>query len=128
MSRAYFAESLDFDTLASESRREEELGRNRFNINPELNTEENRILLELLEAYPEVFALNPKKPAAVKGIFHLIDTNKAQPVKQRAIPVAPAVEEEIMRQLDEMLQNGICRGSNSPWSSRVLLVTKKDGR
>ena len=51
----------------------------------------------------------------------------AQPVKQKLYPVAPSVEGEIMRQVNEMLSNGICRPSNSTWSSRVLLVTKRDG-
>ena len=36
-------------------------------------------------------------------------------------------EEEINKQIDEMLGNGVCRPSNSPWSSNVILVKKKDG-
>ena len=39
--------------------------------------------------------------------------------------MAPAVEAEIAEIVEEMLQNGICRPSNSPWASRVLLVTKR---
>jgi len=35
--------------------------------------------------------------------------------------------EEIDRQVEEMLGNGICRPSKSPWSSQVLLSRKKDG-
>ena len=61
------------------------------------------------------------------GVKHVIDTGNAQPVKQKLYPVAPSVEEEIIRQVNEMLSNGICRSSNSPWASRVLLVTKRDG-
>ena len=41
--------------------------------------------------------------------------------------MAPAVETEIAGIVGEMLQNGICRPSNSPWASRVLQVTKRDG-
>ena len=37
------------------------------------------------------------------------------------------MEEEITRQVEEMLHNNICRPSNSPWASRVILVTKRDG-
>ena len=74
-----------------------------------------------------MFAQNPKRPQSAKAVTHRIDTGSAPPNKQRPIPVAPAVEAEIAEIVEEMLQNGICRPSNSPWASRVLLVTKRDG-
>ena len=56
-----------------------------------------------------MFADNPKCPSIAKGVKHKIDTADAQPIKQRIYPVAPAVEEETMTQVLEMISNGICR-------------------
>ena len=41
--------------------------------------------------------------------------------------MSPGTEAEINRQIEQMLRNGICRPSNSPWSSPVVMVKKKDG-
>ena len=35
--------------------------------------------------------------------------------------------EEIARQIDELLSQGLIEQASSPWSSNVVLVTKKDG-
>jgi hypothetical protein len=40
---------------------------------------------------------------------------------------APALKDEIERQLQDMLSNGIIQPSASPFSSSVLLFKKKDG-
>ena len=58
---------------------------------------------------------------------HVIDTGSAQPIKQRPRRASPNAEAEINKQVEEMLDNGICRVSKSPWSSSVVLVKKKDG-
>ena len=96
-------------------------------IVPDLPPEQKAALSDLLHTFEHMFAQNPKSPRLANGVTHRIDTRSALPSKQRPIPVAPAVEDEISKIVDEMLQNGICRPSNSPWSSRVLLVTKRDG-
>lgn len=57
---------------------------------------------------------------------HVIVTESA-PIKQRYYRVNPVVQAEIDRQLDEMLRLGIVEVSNSPWSSPIVLVKKKDG-
>ena len=98
-----------------------------FDVNPDLTDAQKKELITLLQKYTEVFAVNPKSPTAAEGIRHVIHTGTAQPVKQKSYPVAPSVKEEIMFQVREMLSNQICRPSNSPWASRVLLVTKRDG-
>ena len=57
----------------------------------------------------------------------MIDTRNSPPIKHKMRRVSPAVQQNIDAQIQEMLQNGICRGSEYPWSSPVILVTKKDG-
>ena len=34
---------------------------------------------------------------------------------------------EVERQLDEMLTNGVCRASHSPWAATLMLLEKKHG-
>ena len=57
---------------------------------------------------------------------HRIVTNDALPVshKPRRIPVA--WEEDVDKQVAEMLFNGIIRPSSSPWNAPVILVKKID--
>ena len=98
-----------------------------FNINPGLSNQQKYKLINMLRELSGVFAENPKCPSIAKEVKHKIDTGDAQPIKQRIYPVAPAIEEEIMTQVTDMISNGICRPSNSPWASRVLLMSKRDG-
>ena len=81
----------------------------------------------LIEKYQDIFATNPKKPSRTTMMEHRIDTGDALPVKfkQRRVPIA--FEEEVDRQVEEMLLNDIIRPSCSPWNAPLLLVKKKDG-
>ncbi|KAI6661458.1 Retrovirus-related Pol polyprotein from transposon 17.6 [Oopsacas minuta] len=58
---------------------------------------------------------------------HAIDTGKAVLTRSRPRRVPPKWKEEINSQLDEMLDQKLCKASHSPWASNVVLVPKKDG-
>ena len=92
-----------------------------------LSERQRSLLTELLNRYHKVFATNPKRPNPANGTKHKIITGDAQPIMQRPHSVSPEIEKEVNRQIEEMLINRICRPSDSPWASRVLLVTKRDG-
>ena len=51
----------------------------------------------------------------------------AAPVNVRPYRYPPAIKDEIERQITTMLNSGIVQPSQSPFSSSVLLVKKKDG-
>ena len=97
-----------------------------FDVNPALPPSQKRQLKDVLNRYEEVFARNPKKPNITNIAEHLIETEDACPIKQRSSRMSPSMEEEVNKQIDDMLKNGICQPSSSPWSSRVILVRKKD--
>lgn len=58
-------------------------------------------------------------------VEHEIKTASA-PIKQRYYPVSPVMQSHINRELDKLLEQDIVERSNSPWSSPILLVRKKD--
>jgi transposase InsO family protein len=98
-----------------------------FNISPELQPDQHQQILSLLSEFADVFAADPNRPSRTHLATHAIDTAHASPFKQKVGRMSPEKEEEVNQQIDRMLENGIIRASNSPWSSRVLLVKKKDG-
>lgn len=57
---------------------------------------------------------------------HVIVTD-SPPIKQRYYRVSPVLQRCIDRELEDMLSKGIVEKSNSPWSSPVVMVRKKDG-
>lgn len=86
-------------------------------------------LLGLLEEYAEIFAKSPKHMGRTNLVKHKIELlpGMEEPVKSRAYRVSHKENEYIREQLDEMLEAGIITPSQSPWSSPVVLVKKRDG-
>ena len=94
--------------------------------NDTLDSTNKERLRDLLYRFQDRFIEDPKKPPRTHLVEHVIDTTNAQPTRDKLRRLPPSWREEIAKQIDEMLANGICRPSNSPWSSQVLLTKKKD--
>ena len=60
----------------------------------------------------------------MKHTIKLIDYT---PFKERYCRIPPHQFEEARKHLEEMLEIGHIKCSNSPWASAVVLVWKKDG-
>ena len=81
---------------------------------------------QLLEEFGELFEVPVDLPP-IRACDHAIPLLPgAAPVQVRPYRYAPALKNEIEAQITEMLQNGIIQKSNSPFSSSVFLVKKKD--
>ena len=93
----------------------------------QLTTEESQAVAGLIHQYKDVFSLSEQDLGRTNLIRHYIDTGNARPIKQPPRRTSPSKHVEIERQVEDLLQRGIVKKSNSPWSSPVVLVTKKDG-
>ena len=58
---------------------------------------------------------------------HGINTGSHPPLKERPRRFPPKEQEEIDRQIKQLLDTGMIEPSDSPWASNVVLVKKKDG-
>ena len=57
----------------------------------------------------------------------MIDTVPgSRPVTAKGFRMSPQQEEEVNRQVEQMVKDGVARPSNSPWASNVILGKKKD--
>lgn len=69
--------------------------------------------------------VDPSKIGCTTLVEHTIVT-RSDPIKQRYYPISPAMQKVVNSELDDLLKQGIVERSNSPWSSPILLVPKKD--
>lgn len=95
---------------------------NRMHI---LSADQQRELQEVISLLPscEVEGLG-----RTDVLCHTINTNDAQPVKQRYYPVSPAVQKEMYQEIDRMVALGVIEESNSPWNSPMVMVRKHCGK
>ena len=84
-------------------------------------------LIRMLYRNRDIMATTVAELPGTDIMMHRIDTGTSPPVRKRAYRHSPEDRAEIARQTQEMLEAGIIEESDTPWSSPVLLVTKKDG-
>ncbi|GFW58334.1 retrovirus-related Pol polyprotein from transposon 297 [Trichonephila clavipes] len=96
-------------------------------MSPELSDEQRNKLSELLGKFSGLFTKTDKSTAAKTNVKHKIYIGDHAPINQRAYRVSPTERRIIHEEVQKMLDGGIVQPSESPWSSPVVLVRKKDG-
>ena len=91
------------------------------------DTEDQERVRELFREYGQLFALDNLDLGHTSIVKHKIELDDNRPFKERYQWIPPHQYEEVRKHLNEMLEIGAIRKSNSLWASAVVLVRKKDG-
>jgi hypothetical protein len=94
---------------------------------PHLSSGELQDLEVLLAKYKYIFAVYSEDYGQTNKVYHCIDMGDARPIRQppRRLPLAK--QAEVREMLYGMQCHGVIEESNSPWSSPVVLVMKRNG-
>jgi hypothetical protein len=92
-----------------------------------LNSDDTNAVTSLLSRYSNVFSTGDLDIGRTNLVKHRIDTGNARPVRQPLRRSSAEKRQEVERQVAELLDKKFIEQSDSPWSSPVVLVTKKDG-
>lgn len=90
-----------------------------------LNLEEKQNLIKLICDFRDCFP-NSDKLSFTNAIKHEIKTKDDTPVHTKSYRYPYAMKEEIRKQIDDLIDNGIIVPSISPWTSPVWVVKKKE--
>ena len=94
--------------------------------NSALNDDQKVQLNTLLNKYSDLFANHSFDLGRTHLASHNISVENALPVKQRPYRVSHVNKPKLQQHLQDMLQHNIIRQSQSPWSSPVIIIGKKD--
>ena len=88
-------------------------------------TKARRLLME----FHHIFSLEPQEIGCTDAREHVIEIlpGKDEPFKERFRRIAPHLVEEVRQHIQEMLDGGTIRPSQSQWCNAVVLARKKDG-
>lgn len=89
-----------------------------------LSVKQTELLDNVIEKFRE---LSTTEMGCVTTAVHRIDTGDSAPIKQRQYALSPAMQKHLHAEIKKMADLGVIQPSNSPWSSPVLLVKKKNG-
>ncbi|KAG1946284.1 interleukin-1 receptor accessory protein-like 1-A [Pimephales promelas] len=85
-------------------------------------------ITQKLNSMPEVFAQNDTDFGRTDKVKHHIKLSDETPFKLRARPIHPHDVEAVRQHLQELLNAGVIRESESPFSSPIVVVRKKNGQ
>lgn len=90
-----------------------------------LNPEERKSVLDICLNYNDIFFLPNDKLTSTKAIQHEIKVTDPTPVHSKLYRFPEAHKEEVNKQIQKMLDQGIIRPSSSPYCSPLWVVPKK---
>ncbi len=79
----------------------------------------------ILNSMPDIFALHDLDYGHTDQVKHRIKLSDETPFKHRARPIHPHDVDAVRKHLQELLEAGIIRESESPFSSPIVVVRKK---
>ena len=91
------------------------------------DNETERLHELLLYNYQHLFFLSDEDLCTTHMVQNRIEIGSVLPIRQQPRCTSPWEHDEIERQVNDLLQEGKVKESSSPWSSPIMLVTKKDG-
>lgn len=90
-----------------------------------MNDEERQAILKVISEFSDLFHNNDSQLTFTNKIKHEIKTTDEIPVHTKTYRFPFCHKEEVNRQINKMLDDGIIRHSQSPWSSPIWIVPKK---
>ncbi|GBM06189.1 Transposon Ty3-I Gag-Pol polyprotein, partial [Araneus ventricosus] len=97
-------------------------------LGAEVTSFEKEELLHLLEEFGDIFDINKKsRKSRCNAVKHRIETSDNAPIKQRPYRTSATERRAIENEVQRMLKEDVIQPSDSPWSSPVVLVRKKNG-
>lgn len=90
-----------------------------------MNSEELKYLKQIVYKNQDLFFKEGDKLTNVKEIKHQIITKESRPIYSRIYRFPKIHEEEVDKQVKEMLEQNIIQPSNSPYNSPIWVVPKK---
>jgi len=98
---------------------------NMGNIN--LDTNNNDDLIRLFNKYQNVFSQDDNDIGSTDLVKHRIITQDDIPIKEPDRRIPPNLKSEVKKILQNWLDAGIIKHSDSPYASQIVLVHKKSG-
>ena len=95
--------------------------------NPDIPGSEKNLIYGILKQHENIISQGPNDLGTVSSIKHKINTGDAEPRKAPIRRMSPVRRDIIRQEVNDMLRADVIEESESPWSSGVVLVNKKDG-
>ncbi|KAL9963057.1 hypothetical protein ACROYT_G032222 [Oculina patagonica] len=91
---------------------------------PNLRIDQRDEFMDLAHQFSSLFT---EAPGTTNLVQHHIKLTSEEPVRSKPYPVPYSLRESLKEDINDMIKMGVVRESNSPYSSPVVVVKKKDG-